>query len=66
MSKTEVKKKAPEKYDVLKHCLGHEPGDEVSLLPRQAVSLVAGGLLKKKVAQKPATRKQTEKKEADK
>lgn len=47
-------------YEVLKHCLGHAPGDQIELHPRQAVSLVAGGLLTEVKSTKP-TRKTTPK-----
>lgn len=48
------------KYEVLKHCLGHAPGDQIELHPRQAVSLVAGGLLTE-VKSVKTTRKTTSK-----
>lgn len=51
-------------YEVIKHCLGHKPGEQIELHPRQAVSLVAGGLLTEVKPAKGA--RKTTKTESDK
>lgn len=54
------KKPMIKSYKVVKHCLGHAPGQVVRLQPRQAVSLVAGGLLIESKATKPRRARKSE------
>lgn len=59
-------KKAPkpplQKYKVLKFCLGKEVGAVLDLHPKQAVSLMAGGLLSEVTSKTAASTKSKQEK----